>query len=80
MLIYVQNWLRELSVGGLVIDLNNIKPNTVIVIAGPTASGKFALALDLAGSYNGVVINAAASQLYNTIPNISAAPQSRNNH
>ena len=74
MLIYVQNWLRELSVGGLVIDLNNIKPNTVIVIAGPTASGKSALALDLAGSYNGVVINADASQIYKTIPIISAAP------
>ncbi|MBR1648281.1 MAG: tRNA (adenosine(37)-N6)-dimethylallyltransferase MiaA [Alphaproteobacteria bacterium] len=46
----------------------------VIVIAGPTASGKSALSLDLAQSFNGVIINADASQVYQGIPIISAAP------
>ncbi len=46
----------------------------VIVIGGPTASGKSALAIDLAKIYNGVVVNADASQVYQHIPVISAAP------
>lgn len=49
-------------------------PQNIIVIAGPTASGKSALALDLAKTYNGVVVNADASQVYEHIPTISAAP------
>ena len=56
------------------IDLNNLKSNSVVVIAGPTASGKSGLALDLALRYNGVVINADASQIYKGISIISAAP------
>lgn len=54
--------------------LNDIKPNTVIVIAGPTASGKSGLALDIAARYNGVVINADSMQIYKGTPIISAAP------
>ena len=46
----------------------------IIVIGGPTASGKSALAIDLAKTLNGVVINADASQVYQHIPIISAAP------
>ena len=46
----------------------------IIVIAGPTASGKSALAIDLAKIYNGTVVNADASQVYKHIPIISAAP------
>jgi tRNA dimethylallyltransferase len=46
----------------------------VIVIAGPTASGKSQLAIDLAIKFNGVVINADASQVYKGIPIISASP------
>ena len=49
-------------------------PKNVIVIGGPTASGKSALAIDLALELNGVVINADASQVYKGIPIISAAP------
>ncbi len=48
--------------------------NLVIVIGGPTASGKSQLALDMALMLNGVVINADASQVYQSIPIISAAP------
>ena len=56
------------------VELENIKSNSVVVVAGPTASGKSALALALACKYNGVVINADASQVYKDIPIISAAP------
>ena len=57
------------------IDLE-IKENTVLVVAGPTASGKSATALDLAEKYHGVIINADASQIYKGIPILSAAPSS----
>ena len=48
--------------------------NIPIVIGGPTASGKSQLAIDLAQAFDGVVINADASQVYKSIPIISAAP------
>jgi tRNA dimethylallyltransferase len=44
------------------------------VIAGPTASGKSALAMELARRTNGVIVNADSAQLYRDIPIISAAP------
>ena len=44
------------------------------LIAGPTASGKSALALALAESTGGVVINADSAQIYRDIPVVSAAP------
>ena len=56
------------------VNIGEIKPNTVLVVAGPTASGKSALAIELALKYNGVIINADASQVYKDIPIISAAP------
>jgi len=46
----------------------------VIVVAGPTASGKSALAIDVALALNGVVINADSMQVYKDMPIISAAP------
>ncbi|WP_309661316.1 tRNA (adenosine(37)-N6)-dimethylallyltransferase MiaA [Sphingomonas sp.] len=46
----------------------------VAVIAGPTASGKSALALTLAELANGVIINADSAQLYRDLPVLSAAP------
>lgn len=49
-------------------------PKNVIVIGGPTASGKSGLAVGLAQALNGVVVNADASQVYKGIPVISAAP------
>ncbi len=52
-------------------------PKNVIVIGGPTASGKSGLAIDLAVALNGVVINADASQVYKGIPVISAAPSAK---
>jgi tRNA dimethylallyltransferase len=44
------------------------------LIAGPTASGKSALALALAERSNGVIINADSAQIYRDLPILSAAP------
>src|SRR5215213_11693581 len=44
------------------------------LIAGPTASGKSALALALAERTGGVVINADSAQVYRDLPILSAAP------
>ncbi len=46
----------------------------VVVIGGPTASGKSALALALAERLDGVVINADAMQLYDALTLITARP------
>jgi tRNA dimethylallyltransferase len=47
---------------------------SIALIAGPTASGKSALALHLAEIANGVVINADASQVYADLRILSARP------
>jgi tRNA dimethylallyltransferase len=39
-------------------------PGPLVVVAGPTASGKSALALDLAEEFGGVIINADSMQVY----------------
>jgi len=46
----------------------------VALIAGPTASGKSALALALAESTGGVIVNADSAQIYRDLPILSAAP------
>lgn len=46
----------------------------VALIAGPTASGKSAIAIALARAANGVVINADASQVYADLSILSARP------
>jgi tRNA dimethylallyltransferase len=50
------------------------KPAPVIIIAGPTASGKSALAVDIAETISGVVINADSMQIYQGLEILSAAP------
>ena len=47
---------------------------SVIVIGGPTASGKSALALDLAEALGGVVINADSMQVYAELSILTARP------
>jgi tRNA dimethylallyltransferase len=47
---------------------------TVIVIGGPTASGKSGLALDLARARSGVIINADSMQVYAGLPVLTAQP------
>ena len=51
-----------------------IKKNSVVVVAGPTASGKSALALDLAQRLGGEIVNADSMQVYAGLSIISAAP------
>jgi tRNA dimethylallyltransferase len=46
----------------------------IILIAGPTASGKSALALDIARRMNGTIINADAMQIYAGLPILTAQP------
>lgn len=49
-------------------------PDPVLVIGGPTASGKSALALELAERLDGVVINADSMQVYRELPVLTAQP------
>jgi len=49
----------------------------VALIAGPTASGKSALALEFAKRNDGIIVNADSAQLYRDIPILSAAPAPR---
>ena len=46
----------------------------LVVIAGPTASGKSALALDLAQQIDGVIVNADSAQIYRDLRVLSASP------
>lgn len=46
----------------------------MVLIAGPTASGKSQLAVDMARQCNGVVINADSMQVYDGLPLLSAQP------
>lgn len=46
----------------------------IIIVAGPTASGKSNLALTLAKELDGIIINADSMQVYKDIPILSAAP------
>lgn len=47
---------------------------SVHIIAGPTASGKSALALQRAAALDGVIINADSMQLYDALPLLTARP------
>ena len=53
--------------------MNKANP-PLALIAGPTASGKSALALALAERADGVIINADSAQVYRDLPILSAAP------
>lgn len=46
----------------------------VVVVAGPTASGKSAAATAIAREFNGVVINADSMQIYDGLPLLTARP------
>ena len=50
------------------------KKKPVVIIAGPTASGKSALAVDVAQAFDGVVINADSMQVYRELRVITARP------
>lgn len=48
--------------------------NAIVVVAGPTASGKSALALDLALHLGGTILNADSMQVYSEISLLTARP------
>jgi tRNA dimethylallyltransferase len=54
--------------------LRDISPDQPVLIAGPTASGKSALALAIAEAQGGVVVNADASQVFDCWQVITARP------
>ncbi|MCL6697394.1 tRNA (adenosine(37)-N6)-dimethylallyltransferase MiaA [Sphingomonas sp. NSE70-1] len=54
--------------------MTKVEKPPVALIAGPTASGKSALALRLAEISSGAVLNADSAQVYRDLPILSAAP------
>ncbi len=52
----------------------NVTSKRAILIAGPTASGKSAMALEVAARNNGVIVNADSMQVYKELRIISARP------
>jgi len=53
-----------------------MKKKPVYIIAGPTASGKSGLALDLAEKIGGEIVNADAFQVYAGLQVLTARPTS----
>lgn len=54
--------------------IDGLSPDKPVLIAGPTASGKSALALEIADRQGGVVVNADASQVYGCWQVLTARP------
>jgi len=52
-----------------------MSPQKIILIAGPTASGKSALALEIARRERGTIINADAMQIYAGLPILANQPE-----
>ncbi len=59
---------------GLIDQVPPIPDAAPVLIAGPTASGKSALALEIADRFGGVIVNADASQVYDCWRVITARP------
>lgn len=51
-----------------------MEQGTALIVAGPTCSGKSALALDLAEQLGGTVVNADSMQVYRELPVLTAQP------
>jgi tRNA dimethylallyltransferase len=65
----------QISVATRDIRVNSLGPdNKAVLIAGPTASGKSALALTLAQKTGGVIVNADSMQVYRDLRVITARP------
>ena len=54
------------------------KKSKIILIAGPTASGKSNFALQLAKKVNGEIINSDSMQIYKEINILNAKPAKKN--
>ncbi|OUR79579.1 tRNA (adenosine(37)-N6)-dimethylallyltransferase MiaA [Alphaproteobacteria bacterium 46_93_T64] len=55
-------------------DINARNEQGCVLLAGPTASGKSALAISIANEFDGVVINADSMQVYSGLSVITARP------
>ena len=53
----------------------NTAEKKIIIVSGPTASGKTAYSINLAKEKNGVVINGDSMQIYKDLPILSAQPR-----
>src|SRR3954447_14527335 len=62
----------QMSVATRDIGVNSTGGSKAVLIAGPTASGKSALALELAQKTGGVIINADSMQVYRDLRIITA--------
>lgn len=58
-------------------DLSHLSPDRPVLIAGPTASGKSALALRIAQDHGGVIVNADAIQVFANWRVLTARPSRR---
>jgi tRNA dimethylallyltransferase len=71
-----------MPVGGKLVTDGNVRytprmttsPPPAVIVAGPTASGKSALALAIARQFDGIVINADSMQVYDVLRVITARP------
>ena len=63
-----------MSQSNALIDLNTIPADRPVMIAGPTASGKSALALRIAQAQGGIIVNADALQVYENLCVLTARP------
>ncbi|MCA0273759.1 MAG: tRNA (adenosine(37)-N6)-dimethylallyltransferase MiaA [Proteobacteria bacterium] len=54
--------------------LDELRPDLPVLIAGPTASGKSALALEIAARQGGIIVNADALQVWRTWRILTARP------
>ncbi len=52
----------------------NERRHPILIVAGPTASGKSALALALAAEFAGAIVNADSMQVYRDLPILTAQP------
>ena len=65
-------WKRECLQKG--VSAVQRKPNTLIVVAGPTASGKTALAIEIAKTVEGEIVSADSMQIYEGLDIATAKP------
>ncbi|MEO6606852.1 MAG: isopentenyl transferase family protein, partial [Aestuariivirga sp.] len=54
--------------------MNAQNQKSVVLIAGPTASGKSSLAMEIAAARGGVIINADSMQIYGALRLLTARP------
>src|SRR6266700_397261 len=64
----------QISVTTRDMQVKSQEENKAVLIAGPTASGKSALALELAQAAGGVIINADSMQVYRDLRVLTARP------